>query len=771
MQRSLVRAHLTPIMLGLLAVAAAPAQAGDYLQVVLDPPASNNIHTVLRPGDTVTYGRPGTAVSVSGSNSLRGDGVSVTATNPSAMGLLAASGGIISLTNSSISGFSAGAYALDGGHIELVGGSVVSAAGPTLSSKGAGAAIHGKNLTITSLGSDPRTATGVGVFVDEGAQVSLEASEITTSGLSASVQVRNPGSVAYLRDTRIFYQGNGGRAIAVFTGGRLEMTGGAIRSLADSAVSLAGGVITLTGVDIQHGENGSSSVGYGISAGDIASSRSNVVTLEHVSLRSSYVALNFEGTGTTLSAHDSVVNASGEFARGLVIGYGATATLDNTSLLVEGGENSYGILGAGYFGSVPPAVTIRNGSQISTKGGAALGVGRGGVSDGTYAFLVSDSSISSKDAHGDAEKGVLLWASSPVGDSAARAYLDASHAFLRGDLVVESQGVIDVSLKSGSVLTGAALQRATGQINSVTLDASSTWNVRGDSTLGTLSNAGLVAFAAPAGGGSFKTLTVGNYVGGGTLVLNTWLGDDAAATDRLIIDGGSATGTTGLRVINAGGAGSSTGIRVVQTINGGTTASNAFHLDAGSSGYRASAGTIALNGYDYSLVRGGNGGAAPDWYLTSSYGTPAPGPTDPTDPTTPPNPTNPAGPAAVSPPLKPGFQNVSPESGAYIGNQLASTRLFIHGLHDRVAAYGVASADAPTADGVAARTGRGVWTRVEGRQDSGLGLTQGRVDIATDSSVLQLGADLIKLPLGGSGALYGGLMGATAMPVHARRPR
>ncbi|MBB1624862.1 hypothetical protein A9974_06380 [Achromobacter sp. UMC71] len=279
------------------------------------------------------------------------------------------------------------------------------------------------------------------------------------------------------------------------------------------------------------------------------------------------------------------------------------------------------------------------------------------------------------------------------------------------------------------------MQRDSGRVNSVTLDGNSTWNVRGDSTLDSLSNAGLVAFSPPAGGTSFKTLTVGNYVGGGTLVLNTRLGDDASGTDRLVIDGGSATGNTGLRVITTGGAGGiiGTGIRVVQTINGGTTASHAFHLDAGSTGYRASAGTIALNGYDYSLVRGGNGGAAPDWYLTSAYATPEI-------------------PAHV-------FQNVSPESGAYIGNQLASTRLFTHGLHDRVAAYGAASADAPAADGTMARTGRGLWARVEGRQDSGLGLTQGRVDIATDSSMLQLGADLIKMPAGRNGAIYGGIMG------------
>ena len=113
-------------------------------------------------------------------------------------------------------------------------------------------------------------------------------------------------------------------------------------------------------------------------------------------------------------------------------------------------------------------------------------------------------------------------------------------------------------------------------------------------------------------------------------MLNSQLGDDSSPTDRLVIDGGSASGDTGLRVINAGGEGAYTthGIRLVQTINGATTAADAFHLDAGSTGYRASADTLALNGYDYSLVRGGNDGVADDWYLTSSDA-PPPGPIDP----------------------------------------------------------------------------------------------------------------------------------------------
>ena len=238
--------------------------------------------------------------------------------------------------------------------------------------------------------------------------------------------------------------------------------------------------------------------------------------------------------------------------------------------------------------------------------------------------------------------------------------------------------------------------------------------------------------AALSASNGFKTLTVTHYAGSGTLVLNTRLGDDSSPTDRLVIDGGAATGNTGLRIVNAGGSGARTniGIRVVETVNGGSTSASAFRLDPGSTGYRPGFGTLAANGYEYSLRRGGYGGVADDWYLsTSSAATPAP-----VSPTTPP---------AVTPDVGKSFQNVSPESGAYVGNQLAAMSLFSHSLHDRVGRRGVSDDDA---------SGRRLWTRVLGRHDGGMRMTAGKVDIDTDSSLIQIGGDL-RAPLGGRGRI------------------
>ncbi|GLS21458.1 hypothetical protein GCM10007874_44750 [Labrys miyagiensis] len=129
-------------------------------------------------------------------------------------------------------------------------------------------------------------------------------------------------------------------------------------------------------------------------------------------------------------------------------------------------------------------------------------------------------------------------------------------------------------------------------------------------TVNSLSNAGIVATNLK-GGTPGSTLTVtGNYVGnGGTLILNTFLGDDASPTDKLIVNG-NVTGSTLLDIRNVGGPGAPTtanGIEVVEV--GGTSTSDAFRLKA----------AVAVGAYDYNLHYSGLTPSAADqnWYLRS----------------------------------------------------------------------------------------------------------------------------------------------------------
>ncbi|WP_447748248.1 autotransporter family protein [Variovorax boronicumulans] len=116
-------------------------------------------------------------------------------------------------------------------------------------------------------------------------------------------------------------------------------------------------------------------------------------------------------------------------------------------------------------------------------------------------------------------------------------------------------------------------------------------------------------------GFGFGAFTVrGNYVGGSGALLqvNTVLAGDNAPSDKLVIDGGAATGSTGLRVVNRGGLGAPTladGILVVQAVNGGTTADHAFSLTQ----------AVEAGAYNYRLFRGGATGSNRDnWYLRNN---------------------------------------------------------------------------------------------------------------------------------------------------------
>ncbi|WHS29945.1 autotransporter outer membrane beta-barrel domain-containing protein [Brucella sp. NM4] len=127
--------------------------------------------------------------------------------------------------------------------------------------------------------------------------------------------------------------------------------------------------------------------------------------------------------------------------------------------------------------------------------------------------------------------------------------------------------------------------------------------------------------------------------------MNTYLGGDASPSDQIVIDGGTATGQTGLVINNINGTGAPTtdGIKVVNAINGGTTTTSAFFL--GNGDYVTNDGQNAkiAGAYAYTLHRSptssgtdvyGDSYAADDWYLRSVLTNPVVpgGPVVPTGP-------------------------------------------------------------------------------------------------------------------------------------------
>jgi outer membrane autotransporter protein len=128
---------------------------------------------------------------------------------------------------------------------------------------------------------------------------------------------------------------------------------------------------------------------------------------------------------------------------------------------------------------------------------------------------------------------------------------------------------------------------------------------------GALTNAGLVQIGGQGIGNRLNI--IGNYIGqNGSVALNTFLAGDGSASDRLVINGGTASGSSSLRITNVGGPGASIvadGIEVVQTLNGATTSSSAFAL----------AGPVKAGAYSYYLAKGGvTSGTSENWYLRNT---------------------------------------------------------------------------------------------------------------------------------------------------------
>lgn len=206
--------------------------------------------------------------------------------------------------------------------------------------------------------------------------------------------------------------------------------------------------------------------------------------------------------------------------------------------------------------------------------------------------------------------------------------LDMSNVKLAG--VERLLGWEQVNLTSASELTmdgTLSLGDATSGTGTLSVGAGSALLAGGGSgrvaalgagQLVSVTNAGRIDLSNGGSSPGDSFTIAGNYVGnGGTLQLQSVLGNDASASDKLVIEGGNASGNTVMNILNVGGTGASTvadGIMVVQATNGGTTAPGAFALSSG----------ISVGAYEYFLFKGGvSAGTTENWYLRSTI---VPGP-------------------------------------------------------------------------------------------------------------------------------------------------
>jgi outer membrane autotransporter protein len=348
-----------------------------------------------------------------------------------------------------------------------------------------------------------------------------------------------------------------------------------------------------------------------------------------------YVALGNNSVGTVNISGGASVSTVGFVDVAGGTGSVGTVTVDSSTLSV-GSSLFLGDVGNGSLTVSNGNVTVGGSLFVGNSGQATLTIANGGQASAASGVTIAQNAGST---------GSLIIGAAPGSPPAAPGALNTPTVTFgagAGDIVFNHtdttgryvfapsiSGVGAVNVYAGTtVLTGSNTYSGSTMIQGGTLAAGGTnvfsaasdyavmsggtMNLQGfDQTLASLSNAGTVLLSGPPG----TKLTIdGNYVGNnGTLVLHTYLGTDGSPSDQLIMNGGTATGTSFLRIINAGGPGAETtanGIQVVSAINGGTTAPGAFALTGEARGGE----------FDYFLYRGGLNGSDPnDWFLRSDF--------------------------------------------------------------------------------------------------------------------------------------------------------
>jgi outer membrane autotransporter protein len=549
----------------------------------------------------------------------------------------------------------------------------------------------GNTLRLEGSASEDSNFTGFSTLTMAGTSWTLSGMVSTTAGTANATDVQsgtliiagalsnNGGGGTSIANGATLQLGDGGATGSVT--GNIADNGAFIFNRSDAGLTVAGvisgvgevrqigaGTTTLTGANSYTGATTISAGRLALAgAGSIAQSSGvqadgifdiSAIAGGTASIRTLSGAGHVQLGGKTLN----LTQASSIFA-GSIQGTGGLQVVAGTEILT--GANSY-----------TGGTTISAGTLQLGNGGTTGSIVGDVVNDGSLVFnrsnqLVFDGAISGSGAVTQAGSGTTVL-------TAVHSYSGATMVNA-GTLVIGDAAHPSAALAGGGPVSIAAGARL-GGYGSIAGDVANFGTLavadavpalaggpKGQFGIaGTLANAG---FAQIGGAGIGNRLMVGGYVGqNGMVGLNTRLGGDGSPSDLLVINGGTATGTSALRIANAGGAGALTtgiGILVVDALNGATTAPGAFAL-----GQRVVAGP-----YEYNLYRSSRDGSnAEAWYLRSTLDCSL----SPGAPVCQPPPT---------PPAEPARANYRAETSLYAAlpaMALGYGRALINSLHERV---------------------------------------------------------------------------------------
>jgi outer membrane autotransporter protein len=292
-----------------------------------------------------------------------------------------------------------------------------------------------------------------------------------------------------------------------------------------------------------------------------------------------------------------------------------SGTISGTGSLVKEGAGTTTLTAANSYGG---GTALKQG-RLNVGNNLALGTGTLAMDDGTTLGFAAD-------GLNLANAVVLTGNNDPVIDTGSFSATLSGNITGGGFITKIGSGTLTLSgsnsytgatdVAEGTLKAGVAGTFSAASAH--TVQSGATLDLAGFSqTVASLANSGTVTLVGTTPG---TTLTVnGAYVGNnGVLRLGTFLGDSTSVSDRLVLNGASASasGRTSVQITQLGGLGALTvgnGIEVVSALNGATTTAQTTK-DA----FSLAGGHVDAGAYEYRLYAADASGAGENWYLRST---------------------------------------------------------------------------------------------------------------------------------------------------------
>ena len=369
-----------------------------------------------------------------------------------------------------------------------------------------GGSLPGGSPPGTSPGTSSYTFSGI-YTLDGGTATESDAKFISPTTDVSGVYVTNGGTLALANPTIVtsgntsasdassFYGLNG--AVLANNGSTVTINGGTITSTGSGANGAiptgAGTSISLTDVTIKASGDG----GHGVMATNGGTLILANVDIATTGSHGAPIATD-RGSGTVTVTGGSVTSTGadspGIYSTGKISMTGAKITSTGTEAAIIEGFNSIALADTALSGGVAKTGGVM--IYQSFSGDAATGTGTFTMKGGSFtaaagpAFFITNTNaaVSLAGVNVTDVSGTLVKASATdrwgtTGSNGGTVVFTADGETLAGSLVTDSISSITVTLKNDSSLTGSINSAA------LSLDATSTWNVTGDSVLTGLSDA------------------------------------------------------------------------------------------------------------------------------------------------------------------------------------------------------------------------------------------------------------------------------------------